>query len=112
VTGTLEFVKNYDKIDLVMIDLAYPMGDDEIISKVEETIEMHNKEGKVKACVLDAISSVPAVRFPFERMVPLLRENNILSVVDGAHAIGKLFLKDRMLLSSNTNLRSNTFEST
>ncbi|KAI8877346.1 PLP-dependent transferase [Backusella circina FSU 941] len=90
VGGTLRFIKDYQKLELVVIDLEYPMSDDEVLEKTKETIELHNHNGKVKACVFDAISSAPGVRFPYERMTHLLRENNILSVLDGAHAIGQL----------------------
>jgi selenocysteine lyase/cysteine desulfurase len=44
---------------------------------------------------MDAISSVPAVRFPFESVVKLVREYNILSLVDGAHAIGGVIIKNK-----------------
>jgi selenocysteine lyase/cysteine desulfurase len=70
---------------------VYPLSDNEVLNIIEETITRENAkdDGKIKLCFMDAISSVPAVRFPFESTVKLVREHNILSVVDGAHAIGK-----------------------
>ncbi|CAO3614850.1 unnamed protein product [Mucor hiemalis] len=92
VESTIKFIKNYDKIKTVKIDLAYPLNDAEILSLIKETIETENKkgDGDIKVCIMDAISSVPAVRFPFESAIKLVREYNILSLVDGAHAVGQI----------------------
>ncbi|GAA5810552.1 hypothetical protein MFLAVUS_003975 [Mucor flavus] len=92
VESTIKFVKNYDKLKLVKIDLAYPMSDSEVLDLIEETIENENQknDGAIKVCFMDAISSVPAVLFPFESAIKLVRKHNILSMVDGAHAIGQI----------------------
>lgn len=68
------------------------MSDIEVLDLIEETIEKENQknDGAIKVCFMDAISSVPAVLFPFESAIQLVRKHNILSMVDGAHAIGKL----------------------
>lgn len=42
--------------------------------------------------VFDAISSVPGVRFPFEKINSLVQDNGILSLIDAAHAIGQIDL--------------------
>lgn len=42
--------------------------------------------------VFDALSSLPGVRFPFEIINSIVHENNILSLIDGAHAIGQIEL--------------------
>lgn len=67
------------------------MSDYEILDLIQETIERENQkqDGVIKVCFMDAITSVPAVLFPFESAIKLVRKHNILSVVDGAHAIGK-----------------------
>lgn len=76
---------------MIRIDLAYPLSDNDILQLLKDTIERENAkdDGTIKLCFMDAISSVPAVRFPFESAVKLVREYKILSLVDGAHAIGK-----------------------
>lgn len=68
------------------------MSDHEVLDMIRDTIEKENSknDGEIKLCFMDAISSVPAVRFPFESAIKLVREHNILSLVDGAHALGKL----------------------
>ncbi|KAK4510466.1 Senecionine N-oxygenase [Mucor velutinosus] len=92
VESTIKFIKNSEKLKLIRIELTYPLDDNEVLTKIQETIERENSkgDGKIKLCFMDAISSVPAVRFPFESAVKLVREHNILSLVDGAHAIGQI----------------------
>lgn len=65
------------------------------MSLIKETIEQENKkgDGSIKVCFMDAISSVPAVRFPFESVIKLVREYDILSLVDGAHAVGRVIVQ-------------------
>lgn len=74
-------------------DYAYklPMSHAEICSAFSQTISRLLYEGySVKAAVFDTIVAMPGVRFPFERLVRMCKEYNILSVIDGAHAIGMI----------------------
>ncbi|KAI9478391.1 MAG: pyridoxal phosphate-dependent transferase [Benjaminiella poitrasii] len=92
VEGTINFLKNSRDLNLVRINLTYPLSDSDILNTLKETIEFENSkgDGSIKLCFIDAISSVPAVRFPFESAVKLVRKYNILSLVDGAHAVGQI----------------------
>lgn len=94
VESTIKFVKDSEKLKLIKIDLVYPLSDHEVLTTVRDTIERENNknDGDIKVCFMDAISSVPAVRFPFEAAIKLVREHNILSLVDGAHAIGNIYI--------------------
>lgn len=66
-----------------------PMSHPEIASAFSQTISRLLYEGyNVKAAVFDTVVSIPGVRFPFERLVRMCKEYNILSVIDGAHSIG------------------------
>lgn len=74
-------------------DYAYklPMSHPEIASAFSQTISRLLYEGyNVKAAVFETITSVPGVRFPFERLVRMCKEYGILSVIDGAHGIGMI----------------------
>ena len=46
----------------------------------------------VKLIVFDHISSTLSVRFEIERMIEYFRQQNILTLIDGAHAIGAIHL--------------------
>ncbi|KAI9485435.1 MAG: pyridoxal phosphate-dependent transferase [Benjaminiella poitrasii] len=95
VNKTLEFIRDQYKVELISIELNYPVEDANVIQLTKETIERehakHN-EPKIVMAVIDAISSAPGVRFPFEALTKLVREYDILSFVDGAHAIGHIEL--------------------
>jgi len=74
-------------------DYAYqlPMSHPEIASAFSQTISRLLYEGyNVKAAVFDTVVSLPGVRFPFERLVRMCKEYGVLSIVDGAHAIGMM----------------------
>lgn len=99
----MAFLKDARQADLVLVNLTYPLTDQEILSITKETIENEIAKGggsPIRMAVFDAISSVPGVRFPYEAMTKLVREYGILSVVDGAHAIGqRYFLSAYQLLT-------------
>ena len=85
------YLQDTRKVQLVMIELAYPMTDQQVYDTVKSTIEREHARDPdvpIRMAMLDAVSSVPAVRFPFESIIQLCREHSILSVVDGAHALG------------------------
>ncbi|KAI9245323.1 pyridoxal phosphate-dependent transferase [Sporodiniella umbellata] len=91
----LEFLENYKKVQLVRVQLDYPLEDSEVLNLTREAIERENaKDGiqKIKLCLLDAISSIPGVCKPYQEMVKLLKEYGIKSLVDGAHAVGQIDL--------------------
>lgn len=68
-----------------------PMSHPEIASAFSQTISRLLYEGyNVKAAIFDTVVSIPGVRFPFERLVRMCKEYNILSIVDGAHSIGMI----------------------
>lgn len=74
-------------------DFAYklPMSHPEIASAFSQTISRLLYEGyNVKAAIFDTVVSIPGVRFPFERLVRMCREYNILSIIDGAHGVGMI----------------------
>jgi selenocysteine lyase/cysteine desulfurase len=89
VERTLAYVRDAHEAELITIQLNYPLSDDAILDLVQQAIDSH-PPNTIKLCVMDAITSVPGVRFPFERVVKLLKDHAILSMVDGAHAIGQI----------------------
>ncbi|CAO3702782.1 unnamed protein product [Rhizopus stolonifer] len=95
---TLEFLETYKKVKLVRVHLNYPLEDDDVVRLTREAIEREQAKDsthEIKLCLLDAISSLPGVCKPYQRLVKLLREYDIKSLVDGAHAIGQIKLNLR-----------------
>lgn len=88
---TLEYLCESTSVVSQKIDLEYPMTDDELVQKFEETLESLQREGrKAKVAIFDVVSSLPSVLVPWERLVQSCKEHNVLSLVDGAHGIGHI----------------------
>lgn len=89
---TMAFIQDSQNVQLVKVDLVYPLSDRQVVDAFKDTIERERAKDPnvpIRMAVFDAISSVPGVRCPFEALIKLCKEYEILSLVDGAHAIGK-----------------------
>lgn len=82
--NTVKFLQEYKGIEYQVVEINYPIKDDEIVDKIEEIF----KTQLVKMCMFDTVSSMPGIRFPFEKMVKLCKKYQVISLVDGAHCIG------------------------
>ncbi|KAI0016810.1 pyridoxal phosphate-dependent transferase [Xylariomycetidae sp. FL0641] len=75
------------------IDLIYPCEDEEIITAFKAAIKTSSDIGRrPKICLYDTVSSLPGVRFPFEEVTRICKDEGILSLVDGAQGIGLIDL--------------------
>ncbi|KAK8159497.1 pyridoxal phosphate-dependent transferase [Phyllosticta citrichinensis] len=75
------------------VEVRYPVGDDEIVRSFRDAVAAIRREGRRPvAALFDVVVSMPGVRFPFEQMTQVCREEGVLSVVDGAHGVGMLDL--------------------
>ena len=90
---TLQYVSNeiFTQEQLIQIDLDREsiQNTDLILKKTQDVI---NRVKNVKLIIFDHISSTPAVLFDVGRMIEYYRQQNILTIVDGAHAIGAIEL--------------------
>ncbi|SJX64362.1 related to isopenicillin N epimerase [Sporisorium reilianum f. sp. reilianum] len=83
-------------LQLVKVALSYPVTHDEVVAKTKQAIlDAHAKGLNIRIGIVDAISSVPGVIFPWESIVALFRDHAILSLIDGAHAVGQIPLSLR-----------------
>ncbi len=86
---------NYE-LKLIKVPLSYPLSHDEVVAKTKQAISDAQAQGvKIRVGIVDAISSIPGVIVPWERIVELFREHQILSLVDAAHAVGQIPLNLR-----------------
>lgn len=84
--NTLKFLRSYIGIELVEVPVAYPVLNQEILSRLKSVLA----ERKPKLVFTDAISSMPSALFPWQEIVEICRKNHVLSFVDGAHYLGVL----------------------
>ncbi|WZH43294.1 pyridoxal phosphate-dependent transferase [Fusarium acuminatum] len=75
------------------IEITYPIDDDEILKRFEDTVKTIEAEGKrARICTFDVVSSRPGVVFPWEQMIKTCRRLNVISMVDGAQGVGMVKL--------------------
>ncbi|UJR20298.1 hypothetical protein I4U23_023429 [Adineta vaga] len=90
---TLQYVSTelFTQEQLIQINLSYEtiQNTDLLLKQTQEAL---SKISNVKLAVFDHISSMPSVRFDVETMIKFFRSKGILTLVDGAHAIGGIEL--------------------
>lgn len=70
---------------------SLPCTHSDILNSFSQTISRCIYDNlTVRVAIFDTISALPGVRFPFERLVTMCREYNILSLIDGAHGVGHI----------------------
>ena len=90
---TLQYVSTeiLKQEQIIQIDLDHQtiQNTDLLLNKTQDIL---NKSHNVKLIVFDHISSSPAVLFDIEKMIDFFRQRDILTLVDGAHAVGAIEL--------------------
>lgn len=79
------------ELQLVKVPLVYPVSHEQVVASTRQAIADAEAKGvRIRVGIVDAISSVPGVIVPWEDVVTLFRQHGILSLVDGAHAVGQI----------------------
>jgi len=97
---TVQYLTETTEVESVVVELAYPVNDDEVLrlfeDKVKEVleggVEKDGKRRRVKLALFDTVTALPGIRVPFERLTAKCKELDILSCVDAAHAVGHIEL--------------------
>ncbi|WVO18164.1 hypothetical protein L204_105867 [Cryptococcus depauperatus] len=94
-------------VKLHIISLDFPLTHSEVLRQTEEVLASYNLATKpisteqcnpigktpktrIRMVLVDVLASNPGVMYPWEEIIPLCKKYNILSLVDGAHAIGQI----------------------
>ncbi|KAI1746561.1 putative aminotransferase family protein [Xylaria castorea] len=94
VRGGLAWLEETFGVRVEVVPLCIPLSDDEIVDAVVGAARRVNESGsgnddeRVRLAIVDTVASLPGVRLPFERLVPALKAEGALVLVDGAHGIG------------------------
>ncbi|KAM0281194.1 hypothetical protein ACHAQH_003624 [Verticillium albo-atrum] len=75
-----------------VVQITYPADDDgAIVQRFRDAVAAARKEGKnPRVALFDVVSSLPAVRFPFEEVTKACRDLGVMSLIDGAQGVGML----------------------
>ncbi|GAA5974609.1 hypothetical protein JCM11641_007022 [Rhodosporidiobolus odoratus] len=93
--ATLQYIVDthpHLSLSLLPVPITYPISHDAYVDQVRRAIEEAESDGtgrKVRLALVDAISASPGVVVPWERLVKLFREKEVLSLIDAAHQIGQ-----------------------
>jgi selenocysteine lyase/cysteine desulfurase len=89
--NTLEYLTERNEFSIYKIEHILPLSDDKICNDFENMLEKISQDGKkAKLAIFDTITSLPAVRMPFERLTEICRARGVFSCIDGAHGVGQL----------------------
>lgn len=91
--NTIQSLSETHPISSHKIDIVYPIEDDEIVRRFRSAVANAVGAGRrPKLAMFDTVLTFPGVRFPWERLVATCKELGLMSLVDGAHAIGHIDL--------------------
>ncbi len=83
--------RSLGKVSSRRINLSYPCEDEDIVQAFHAALDSSVNAGKrAKVCLLDTVSSLPGVYFPFEAIIKACRAAGVLSLVDGAQGVGMI----------------------
>ncbi|CAK7266515.1 hypothetical protein SEPCBS119000_002067 [Sporothrix epigloea] len=91
---TLQNLVETGRIHAIEIHASFPADDDDnVVQKLRDAYADATARGlRVRLAMFDTIVSAPGVLLPWERLTAACRSLGILSLIDGAHAIGHIDL--------------------
>ncbi|KAI9144083.1 pyridoxal phosphate-dependent transferase [Paraphysoderma sedebokerense] len=85
VARTLEEISKLSGCKLVIVQIPLPSTRNEIVKRVQSALD-HNPN--VKLAIFDHITSASALILPLKDLIGVCKRRVILTLIDGAHAIG------------------------
>jgi selenocysteine lyase/cysteine desulfurase len=86
----------------VGVTIEFPISEEEIVQRFRKGIDMARRDGKtVRMAMFDTVLTFPGVRLPWEKLVETCTELGVLSLIDGAHGVGKFAHLSESLLNDN-----------
>ena len=90
---TIQYVCETTPADCVCMNVHFPIADIELTDSLRKIIRYIKLNGKKpRLAMFDTVVTFPGVRMPWEDLVKVCLQNNVLSLIDGAHGIGHIDL--------------------
>ncbi|KAI1113859.1 putative aminotransferase family protein [Nemania sp. NC0429] len=83
------------RVRVEVVPLRFPVSDANLVDAMVAAARRVNASGtgeRVRLAIVDTVVSMPGLRIPFEALVPALRAEGALVLVDAAHGIGHVEL--------------------
>ena len=84
------------KAKLLVLNITFPTSDmtgsvkyhaTEVVQHYEKVLR---ENPSIKLAIIDAITSISALKLPFKRLTEVCHKHNVLVLIDGAHAPGQI----------------------
>ncbi|RDW90358.1 putative aminotransferase family protein (LolT) [Aspergillus mulundensis] len=80
-------------VQLRKVKYVFPLEKGELVRRFKEVLAGVRGQGLTpKLAVFETVVSNPGIRFPFEELAGVCKEEGVLSLVDGAHGVGMIKL--------------------
>ncbi|PVU87878.1 hypothetical protein BB559_005835 [Furculomyces boomerangus] len=90
-SNTISYVCSTSGAQAIDIPINFPCSSSEIVEITKKTIQKVKESGKnIKFAMIDTISSVPAIIFPFVELTKVFKDEGALVFIDGAHSLGQI----------------------
>ena len=74
--------------ELLVVNISMPATSDSILEEVSTFLDLHSSS--VYLASFSHIASLPAIILPVKELVALCAKHSILTLIDGAHALGQI----------------------
>eukprot|EP01114_Cavostelium_apophysatum_P024156 TRINITY_DN937_c0_g1_i1.p1 TRINITY_DN937_c0_g1~~TRINITY_DN937_c0_g1_i1.p1 ORF type:complete len:431 (+),score=61.55 TRINITY_DN937_c0_g1_i1:50-1342(+) len=86
---TLDYISKVENLQLLEVNLTFPLSSQDIIQQAKQAI-VSNKGSPIRLACFSHITSLPGTILPIKELIELCHANDVLVLIDGAHAIGQI----------------------
>jgi len=87
VKNILKYLELFYGLKTVVVHLPFPTDDDKVVELVTKTL---NENPDIVMASFSHIISTPGIILPVKALAQLCRSKNVLTLIDGAHALGQI----------------------
>ncbi|KAJ3029191.1 UNVERIFIED_CONTAM: hypothetical protein HDU68_012778 [Siphonaria sp. JEL0065] len=89
--NAIRHIAAHEGFGVLVVSLIFPLSDQQLLDIAREAVLNEEKEGgEIVLAVYDVIVSTPGVILPYQKLTHFFKSCDILTLVDGAQAIGQV----------------------